>query len=97
MLAGGGVGGERGRGACQREKNRENDRVEFTLRSPEIVFGDFMLPWGMVISALGFFAAWLVVGVMERFRLTRHVWNLPLFFLALAVLFGCSFGLLFAP
>lgn len=56
-----------------------------------------MLPWGMVISALGFFAAWLVVGVMERFRLTRYVWNLPLFFLALAVLLGCLMGLIFAP
>ena len=56
-----------------------------------------MMPWGMVIGVLGFFAAWLVVGVMERLRLTRFVWNLPLFFIALAVLFGCSLGLLFAP
>lgn len=71
--------------------------MDFSLRVPEIVLGDFMLPWGMVISALGFFAAWLVVGLMERFRLTRYVWNLPLFFLALAVLLGCSMGLIFAP
>lgn len=71
--------------------------MDFSLRVPEIVFGDFMLPWGMVVGALGFFAAWLTVGVMERWRLTRFVWNLPLFFLALAVLFGCSLGLLFAP
>ena len=59
--------------------------------------GDFMLPWGMVLSALGFLAAWVVVGLMERFRLTGYVWNLPLFFLALAVLLGCSMGLIFAP
>jgi hypothetical protein len=71
--------------------------VDFSLRVPEIVLGDFMMPWGMVIGVLGFFAAWLVVGVMERLRLTRFVWNLPLFFIALAVLFGCSLGLLFAP
>jgi len=71
--------------------------VDFSLRVPEMVFGDFMLPWGMVIGALGFFAAWLAVGIMERLRLTRFVWNLPLFFLALAVLLGCSIGLLFAP
>jgi ribose/xylose/arabinose/galactoside ABC-type transport system permease subunit len=71
--------------------------MDFSLRVPEIVFGDFMLPWGMVIGALGFFVAWLMVGVLERLRLTRYIWNLPLFFLALAVLCGCTLGLLFAP
>jgi ribose/xylose/arabinose/galactoside ABC-type transport system permease subunit len=71
--------------------------MNFSLRVPEIILGDFMLPWGMVIGALGFFAAWLIVGVLERLRLTRYIWNLPLFFLALAVLCGCSLGLLFAP
>ncbi len=71
--------------------------MDFSLRVPEIVLVDFMLPWGMVIGALGFFAAWLIVGLLEQFRLTRHVWNLPLFFLALAVLCGCTLGLLFAP
>lgn len=67
------------------------------LRSPEIVLGDFLLPWGMVISVLGFLAAWIMVGVLERLRLTRHIWNLPLFFVALAVLCGCVLGLLFSP
>jgi len=71
--------------------------MNFSLRVPEIVFGDFMLPWGMVIGALGFFVAWLMVGVLERLRLTRYIWNLPLFFLALAVLCGCTLGLIFAP
>lgn len=71
--------------------------MNFSLRVPEIVLGDFMLPWGMVIGALGFFAAWLVVGVLEQLRLTRHIWNLPLFFIALAVLCGCTLGLIFAP
>jgi ribose/xylose/arabinose/galactoside ABC-type transport system permease subunit len=71
--------------------------MDFTLRVPEIVLGDFMLPWGMVIGALGFFAAWLIVGALEQLRLTRHIWNLPLFFIALAVLCGCTLGLIFAP
>lgn len=71
--------------------------MDFSLRVPEIVFGDFMLPWGMVMGALGFFVAWLIVGVLERFRLTRHIWNLPLFFIALTVLCGSVLGLLFAP
>jgi hypothetical protein len=51
----------------------------------------------MIIGALGFFAAWLMIGVLEQFRLTRHIWNLPLFFIALAVLCGSVLGLLFAP
>jgi ribose/xylose/arabinose/galactoside ABC-type transport system permease subunit len=71
--------------------------MDFSLRVPEIVLGDFMLPWGMVIGALGFFAAWLIVGALEQLRLTRHIWNLPLFFIALAVLCGCTLGLIFAP
>ena len=71
--------------------------MDFSLRVPEIVFCDFMLPWGMVIGALGFFAAWLIVALLEQLRLTRHIWNLPLFFIALAVLCGCTLGLVFAP
>jgi hypothetical protein len=71
--------------------------MSFSLRVPEVVLGDFMLPWGMIIGALGFFAAWLMIGVLEQFRLTRHIWNLPLFFVALAVLCGSVLGLLFAP
>lgn len=71
--------------------------MNFSLSTPEIILGDFMFPWGMIISALGFFTAWIIVGLLERFRLTRHVWNLPLFFVALAVLCGCVLGLLFTP
>lgn len=71
--------------------------MDFSLRVPEIVIGDFMLPWGMVIGALGFFAAWLLVGLLEQLRLTRYIWNLPLFFIALAVLCGSVLGLIFAP
>lgn len=67
------------------------------FRIPEFQFGDFLLPWGMVVSSAGFLTAWLVVSTMEMFGLTRRVWHLPLFFVSLAVLFGCTLGLVFAP
>ncbi|MEI6032912.1 MAG: DUF1656 domain-containing protein [Verrucomicrobiae bacterium] len=67
------------------------------FRTPEFQIGDFLLPWGMVISSLGFLAAWLAVLELERRTWTRHIWHVPLFFVALAVLFGCAFGLAFAP
>lgn len=63
----------------------------------EILIGEFLLPWGMVVSVLGFFAAWIFVIVMEHLRLTRHVANLPVFFIAMAVLFGCVIGLALSP
>ena len=67
------------------------------LRTAEIHIGDFLLPWGMVISTFGFIAAWLIILVLERLCLTRHIWNLPLFFVSLAVLIGCLFGIAFTP
>ena len=42
-------------------------------------------------------AAWLVVVILERLQLTRHIWHLPLFFLALVVLFYSAIGLALAP
>ena len=48
------------------------------LKSPEILIGDFLLPWGMVISVLGFLAAWLLLVIAERYAWTRHIWHLPL-------------------
>jgi hypothetical protein len=67
------------------------------LKTAEIAIGEFLLPWGMVISALGFVAAWIVIFVLERLRLTRFLWNLPLLFIALSVLLGSVFGILLAP
>jgi len=67
------------------------------LRVPEFRFGDFLVPWGMVISVLGFLLAWVTVMVLERVGWTRGIWHLPLFFVALCVVFGCSLGLIFAP
>jgi hypothetical protein len=71
--------------------------VPVFLQNAEIALGEFLLPWGMVISALGFLAAWLVVFILEQFRLTRFLWNLPLFFIALSVLLGSVIGILLSP
>jgi hypothetical protein len=67
------------------------------LRRPEIEIGSFLFPWGMAMAAIGFVVAWGAVSLMEIRGWTRHVWNLPLFFVALAVLVGCVAGLIFAP
>ena len=67
------------------------------FQTAEIALGEFLLPWGMVVSALGFLAAWLVTAVLEHFGLTRFFWNLPLFFVALSVLLGSVLGLVLAP
>ncbi len=67
------------------------------LKTAEIPIGEFFLPWGMVIGTLGFLAAWLTTSLMERFKLTRYIWHLPLFFVALTVFFGCVIGLLLKP
>ncbi len=67
------------------------------LTTAELRFGDFLVPWGMVVGALGFVLAWLVMVVLERVGWTRQIWNIPLFFVALSVLFGCVIGLIFSP
>lgn len=60
------------------------------------VLGTF-IPWWLVVGALAYLAAWVVVMVLERLHLTRHIWHLPLFFLALIVLFFSVIGLILAP
>ena len=67
------------------------------LRNGEQPIYDFNTPWSMAIIVLGFLSAWAVTDLLERLGLTRHVWHLPLFFAALAVLFGSLIGLFFAP
>lgn len=68
-----------------------------TLNQAEFAFGDFLLPWSLVIFSLGFLVAWAVIKVMERRGWTRGVWHLPLFFVALVILFSCLIGFVFAP
>jgi len=67
------------------------------LTNAEFRFGDFLVPWGMVIGALGFLAAWVIVIILERIGWTRFIWHLPLFFVALAIFLGCIFGLVLSP
>jgi len=55
------------------------------------------LPWWLVIGVLAYLAAWGVVTFLERRQLTRHIWHLPLFFLALVVLLYAAIGFVLAP
>ena len=55
------------------------------------------VPWTVIVGALGFLAAWLVVAVMEYTGLSRYVWHLPLFFVGLVVLFSSLIGLAVSP
>jgi Protein of unknown function (DUF1656). len=67
------------------------------LNQPELRLTELLIPWIVMIGLLGFLAAWLVVAIMERTGLSRYVWHLPLFFLALVVLFSSVIGLTFLP
>ena len=67
------------------------------FHSAQFLFGDFLLPWEMVIGIVGFLAAWLVMVVVEKLGWTRHLWNLPLLFIALVILLGSALGLCLAP
>jgi hypothetical protein len=64
---------------------------------PEFRIFDLLIPWIFVMSVLGFLAAWLVVAILERTGLSRHIWHLPLFFLALAVLLTSIIGFVCFP
>jgi hypothetical protein len=71
--------------------------VGVSLNRPELRFTELLIPWIVMIGLLGFLAAWLVVAIMEHSGLARYVWHLPLFFLALVVLFSSVIGLAFLP
>jgi hypothetical protein len=64
---------------------------------PEFRVFDLLIPWVFVISIFGFLAAWLVMAILERTGLSRHIWHLPLFFLALAVLLSSIIGFVCFP
>jgi hypothetical protein len=51
----------------------------------------------MIVGALGFLIAWLVVAIMEHTGLSRYVWRLPLFFVGLVVLFSSLIGMTVFP
>ena len=64
---------------------------------PELSVAGLLVPWIMFVGALGFLAAWLVMAILERTGLSRHLWHLPLFFVALLVLFSSLIGAFFFP
>ena len=67
------------------------------LNRPEFRLGEVLVPWSVIIGALGFFTAWLVVALMEYTGLSRYVWHLPLFFIGLVLLFGSLIGMAISP
>jgi len=67
------------------------------MNQPEIRIGDLLVPWILVIGTLGFLLAWVVVAILEYTGLSRYVWHLPLFFVALVVLFTSLIGIVFHP
>jgi hypothetical protein len=64
---------------------------------PEFRIFDLLIPWIFVVSVMGFLAAWVVVAILERTGLSRHIWHLPLFFLALVVLLSSIIGFVCFP
>jgi len=67
------------------------------MDQPEIRIGDLLVPWILVIGTMGFLLAWVVVAILEYAGLSRYVWHLPLFFVALVVLFTSLIGIVFHP
>jgi Protein of unknown function (DUF1656) len=68
-----------------------------TLNRPEFRFGEVLMPWTVIVGAVGFLTAWMVVAVLEHTGLSRYIWHLPLFFLALVVLFSSVVGMTISP
>jgi hypothetical protein len=67
------------------------------LDRPELKLGEVLIPWVVMVGTFGFLAAWLVVAIMEHTGLSRYVWHLPLFFIALVVLLSSFIGMVFQP
>jgi len=67
------------------------------LNRPELRFSEVLVPWIMIVAALGFLLAWLVVAIMEHTGLSRYVWHLPIFFVCLVVLFSSLIGMAVFP
>jgi hypothetical protein len=43
------------------------------LNRPELMFSEVLVPWIMIVGALGFVMAWLVVAIMEHTGVSRYV------------------------
>jgi hypothetical protein len=67
------------------------------LRNPELDILGFFIPWAMVIGVAGFLLAWASVLGMQKLGWTTGIWHLPLFFVALCLIFTFTLGLLLMP
>ena len=81
----------------QSKKCAETEFSTNTLQNAAIDFLGTFIPWWLFVGVLAYVAAWVVVIVLERLQLTQHIWHLPLFFVALVVLFFSVIGLILAP
>jgi Protein of unknown function (DUF1656) len=79
------------------EKSRLVSLFAGALNRPELRFNELLVPWIMIVVVVRFLIAWLVVSIMELTSLSRYVWHLPLFFLALIVLFSSLIGMVVFP
>jgi amino acid transporter len=79
------------------EKSQVLNPLAGALNRPELRFNDLLVPWILIVVALGFLIAWIVVSMMELTFLSRYVWHLPLFFLALIILFSSLIGMVVFP
>ena len=67
------------------------------LNRAEFRLSEVLVPWILIVGALGFLTAWLVVAILERTGLSRSVWHLPLLFVGLVVLFSSLIGMVISP
>jgi uncharacterized protein DUF1656 len=67
------------------------------LNRPELRFSEVLVPWIMIVGALGFLVAWLVVAIMEHTGLSRYLWHFPLFFVGLVILLSSLIGMMCSP
>jgi hypothetical protein len=81
----------------QPKKCAETELRTNTLQNAAIELLGTFIPWWLVVGVLAYVSAWLLVIGLERLHLTRHIWHLPLFFVALVVLFFSVIGLILAP
>ena len=67
------------------------------LNRAEFTFSEVLVPWIVIVGALGFLMAWLVVAILERTGLSCYVWHLPFFFVGLVVLLSSLIGMVVSP
>ena len=79
------------------EKSQVLNPFAGALSRPELRFNELLVPWILIVVALGFLIAWIVVSIMALTFLSHYVWHLPLFFLALIILFSSLIGMVVFP